>query len=262
MSTEAQELAAVLQRRWNVIEALRLTPRSKPELVQACDVSRSTVDRAIDELTEYDICKRDHEVGYRLTPNGRCIVDLSETVGEGFDGIIAAGRAGLGFDVDEPDYGVMFVDAEIVTGEPHAPDQPLQEFCERLRETPCLRGFTPVVLREFVEIGIDRLRSGGISLDLVVTPAVGEYLATEYPDAFRVDVASDRANFHEATLPTSTGLAILGEDRYRSAVLLSYGNGGLEGFVETTNRLAVGWAERVFEVRKENASPVRLRRPA
>lgn len=262
MSTEALELAAALQRRWNVIEALRSTPWSKPDLVKACDVSRSTVDRAIDELTEYDICKRDHEVGYRLTPNGRCIVDLSETVGDAFDGVIEADRAGLEFDINDPDSGVMFIDADIVTSEPHAPDQPLQEYCERLRVTPLLRGYTPVVLWEFVDIGIDRLRRGSFCLDLVVTPTVGEYLATEYPNAFREDVASERANFHEASLPTSTGLAILGDGRDCSAVLLSYGNGGLEGFVETTNRLAVGWAERVFEERKADASPIQLRRTA
>lgn len=261
MVNNPRELISVLQCRWNVLLALRDGPRSKPELIDECDISRSTVDRAIDDLVEHDLCRREFGRGYRLTPHGRCAVNLDETVSDSLEGLGEARSAGLQVSMDEPGVGVMFADAEIVTSEPPSPDRPLREFCKRLRETPRLRGFTPVVLQEFVEIGVDRLRNETFSLDLLVSSAVSEYLATEYPHEFAEDLSSDRASFHEVTLPESTGLGLLGGDVNLSAALLSYGDGGLRGFVETENRLAVGWAERLYTELKAEATPIKPMEP-
>lgn len=247
MTTSPEELVSVLRRRREVVKALRDEPRTKPELTEECDVSRSTVDRSIDELAELDLCNRNFEKGYHLTTFGRRVAGLEELVEKGFEGLCEMQSADLQVSMDEPGVSGMFIDANIVRGELPVPDRPLREFCKRLRETPRLRGFTPVILQEYVDIGINRLRNDSFAIDLIISPSVNEYLSTEYSDHFDKDLAVDEVDFHEAPLPASTGLALLGDKTDSTACLLCYNEGGLEGFVESRSRLAVGWAERLYE---------------
>lgn len=256
MPSSPKELAAVLRRRWKVLQALRETPRSKPELIEECDISRSTVDRAIEEIADQSICERDYDVGYRLTPNGKCLVDWSDVVRRSFAGIEAATYAGIQFQIDEPEDGILFLDADVVTGEAHAPDRPLRLVCEHLRTTPRLRGFTPVVVDEYVSICSERIEEGSLGLDLVIDSNVRRYLSEAYTRRFERARSSELARFRETPIDESVGLAIYGEDNDLVVNLLSYGDAGLEGVLETEARLAVSWAERRFEDLRQDAAPV------
>jgi predicted transcriptional regulator len=260
VSPETMEVVDVVQRRWGVLRTLRAGPKSKPELVDSCGVSRSTVDRAIDEITEARLCVREYGSGYRLTPNGRIVVGLFTAVGRGISGVRRATAKGVQFDVDDAGVGALFADAEIVTGEPYAPDRPLRAVSDWLRRADRLRGFTPAVVNEYVEICSDRLDRGTLELDLVITPEVSEFLFAEYTEEYGRDLDSDRAHFRTASLASSIGLALFEEGDDVTAALLSYGDGGLRGIAQTESRLGVAWAERRFEELGAASAPVLTRR--
>lgn len=66
-------LIQVLVKRSNVLDALTDSSASKGELTSELDLSRSTINRAIDELEEFGLVE-DSGAGYQITPTGRIVL--------------------------------------------------------------------------------------------------------------------------------------------------------------------------------------------
>ena len=88
--TEPSELVDVVERRLDFLERLAAEPLRKHELVDALGHSRSTVNRAIDELEATGLVAGETD-GYRTTLSGRLLAEGYRELLTVADDLAAAG---------------------------------------------------------------------------------------------------------------------------------------------------------------------------
>lgn len=250
-----EDLVPVLVDRWDVLDVLAADPHTKPELEATLGVSRSTVNRAVASLESVDAVERTPPEGYRPTAFGRLVHRLFQTVDGCLDGI-CDGYA-LGTDLPSGDLGeaIVFEDATVVRPEPYAPDRPLQRLLDRIASTDHLRAWTPAVLSQYVDVCYDQVTVDALELELVVTPAVHDCLATDYADQYAGALAHEDVRLYETAEPLPFGLVLFGDDTKATGLVL-YSDSGVSGFVGNETRAAVGWATELYDEYRARATRV------
>lgn len=84
--SEGSHLLGILLTRRDLIQCLRRGPHSKPELVEACQVSRSTVDRGIGTLEDSGVVER--EGRYKLSLFGSIVASEFQRGYERMDSLV------------------------------------------------------------------------------------------------------------------------------------------------------------------------------
>ncbi|GCF16203.1 hypothetical protein Harman_41380 [Haloarcula mannanilytica] len=121
------------------------TPATKPELVETLDISRSTVDRAIDELVDHALVER-RGSEYVATYAGRHGVAAYERYLDRVSALEAA-QPVLGELLPDVDIDPAVLEgAQIVESTPEAPEAPIEANIDYLLDPTTFRGTGPTVL--------------------------------------------------------------------------------------------------------------------
>ena len=257
MSPPATEnLVDLVTRRWDVLDSLSDRPLSKPELEAALGVSRSTVNRAISELEEASLVARDPSNGYRLTELGRPVHRLRQRTRRSLDTVTKVHSVQSNVPSGANGELPMYNGATVVHSEPHVPDKPLQRLLDKMREAESLRGYTPVVLQQYVEVCHERATCHGAEIELVVTPKVRQCLRTTYADKYRSALRASRVRLHETAASLPFGLLLFGEGTDRTCALVSYSKAGTTGVLFNDTASAVGWATQAYRELRADSTPI------
>lgn len=246
----------LLDRRRQLLELLVETPHEKPAITDAIDRSRSTVDRAIRELTGAGLVERSDE-GYVATVAGRLAVEQYRALVQGLDAIAAAQPL-----LEElPDGTALPMDlllgAEVRLAQPPEPDrayEPLFELLASARRYCALSASvgnadTGVALR-------DQVHPAGNSAAVVVDDDVATYLWREYADLVEtMIVEGGLLAYAHPSVPYGLGIGYAPEGV--TVIGLVYGDSGeLVGVVVNDTPAAVDWAERTFCRYRAAATPL------
>ncbi|QLD86882.1 tetratricopeptide repeat protein [Natronomonas halophila] len=243
------EVVSLALRRRNVLDALR-EPRTKRELVDELDVSRSTVDRAVRELETAGLVDWD-EGSYRLTAVGsalRAAVDRLLAVGEGVAAIADALPA-LPPDIDPP--AALLADGTLHTAsaEDHRLPGPIRTY---LGEAEAVQIVTPPATGPPVLSATRELGSG--SVDVVLDTAAVDSLPERLPGITRWLAAADRASAFAGDTPPVAVLVVETDDA-EAVLLVGEDVDGLVA-VEATDPEAVAWGRELIATAIEGATPV------
>ncbi|AQL44430.1 hypothetical protein BV210_01430 [Halorientalis sp. IM1011] len=219
-------------------------------------MSRSTVDRAIDELDDYDIVERSPPDGYRQTELGSLLSAARDSFWNSIEGVYAASAVESTFPRGELGEHAVFDGAEIVRPKPHEPDRPLQHLLDRVETADRFRGVTPVVLGQLVDACHERIATGQLDLELVVTQEVLNCLRSRYRERMPVVLSESDIRRYADGAPFPFGLGVFDCGERRVAVLILCSRNGIGGVVENDSRVAVGWATRLFEETAAAATPI------
>lgn len=262
----------VLRSRLDVVEALRESPRQKPELDAALECSRSTITRAIRDLEAAGMLRRGVD-GYLLTPYGRLLHDrydrfLAEA------GAIAEARPLL--EALEPDAPVdlaLLAEADVAVTSPPAAYEPLTEVRARLESAGRVRGVVhgppePTTL----SVLVDQVDAGLVG-ELVVDPSLRGSLRDR--DRNRLDElrAADRFGIVVGeTLPYTLlvcddrsgcddGIgaepaATPASDAATVVAIVADDHGDLRGTIVAAEPAAVAWATDRIDACARDAVPV------
>lgn len=251
----ADELVSLLARRIEVLEYLIDGEHTRPELVEALDISRSTVDRAVRELEGMGLLEFDDGT-YRASLPGRLAhAEYAElraelvTVEEAAD-LLAALPPDAPLDLD------VLRGAEVVTASEIAPHMPGSRITDVIE-------------------GADHVRSLSVAL---TTPATGEAIADGVFEGMTVEVVFERQLYDylsdSETMPIADlratdrfhpwvtddlpfGLLLVDRDDEREVCLAVYDEDRtLEGVVVNDADPAVTWAAAVFREYRGAADPV------
>ncbi|RXK46724.1 helix-turn-helix transcriptional regulator [Halorientalis pallida] len=250
------EVASVLSKRADVLDTLREQPRSKSEICDAVGVSRSTVDRAIDELGDFDIVERSPPDGYRQTELGCLLCTARNSFWESIEGAYEASAVESRFPGGDRGEAVVFDGAEVVRPRPHEPDRPLQHLLDLVETADRFRGFSPVVLGHLVDACHERVADHRLDLELVVTQAVLTCLRSRYREKLPLLLAESDVRRYTAGAPFPFGLGIFDHGGQQTAILILCSRNGISGVVENDSRAAVGWAGQLFEETADAATRV------
>lgn len=258
MARESPSPSAVieaLERRGSLLARLDEEPHDIRDLRDALDVSRSTVYNATRELEALELVTRGED-GFRLTLFGRfALQKYDRFVTELTD--ICDVEPELA--VLSPDLAIppdTFVDAEIVTAEPHAPDRPLEAFQRFVQSADRLRGFGPVTGTRYVELFGEQVLSGVLSAELITGETVVEYLLTHHESDVVEILNSDRFQLYETPRALSFGLILADDPDSRLGLLLYDDQGQLRLFLTTDENAALEWGRSIYDSYRADATPL------
>ncbi|GAB7095681.1 helix-turn-helix transcriptional regulator [Halolamina litorea] len=167
---DGKRVRDVLRKRGDVLAALSAGRLDKRGLVDTVGVSRSTVDRAIADLTEAGLVR---QVGGRFEPThaGQLALETHNGYREVTD-TLGAAEPLLASIPDDAPISTEILDGGTVTyADPSLPEAALTEVLSRLPEAETLRGFAPVVKTNYASMLEDAVFDEGLSVEIIVTAA-------------------------------------------------------------------------------------------
>lgn len=147
MCDHSEQLQLLLQRR-KLLDCISKGARVRREIASQTSDSRSTVYRALRELTEAGLLQ-EHRGRYELTNTGALLFErMSDlyAMAQTLDDIEGRGLPTSGSKLDPS----IFVDSQITRAERHAPYRPLNPVKKLLKQSEQVFGFTPTLFPEFV----------------------------------------------------------------------------------------------------------------
>lgn len=257
---DSAELRAVLSKRGRCLGELLDEPTRKPELQSRLDVSRSTVDYAVRELLEFELIDRVPE-GFRATLFG----ELAHAAYVRYDRMLAgqcvAAEVLAAIEPGHIDEPALFEGAEVVLPDPAAPDRPLRRFLELVEGCDGLRGFSPVVLENYVDVFHNRIVNDGMQTEVIITREVLGHLASTYAGRFREVLEADNCTIYESTADPAFGLVLLDLAGKEHVGIVVHDGSGIRGFVVNDGPLVREWGEQLYLMYRKDAEPVFVRGP-
>ena len=236
--TEPSELVGVVERRLDFLERLAAEPLRKHELVDALGHSRSTVNRAIDELEAAGLVAGETD-GYRTTLSGRLLADSYREFLTVADDLAAAGDVlgPLGADVDvDP---AVLRDAETYRAAAPDPYRPLEVLDEALADADAVAVALPAFPYPRVAERLRRTAAGGGTVELALADRAYRHAAERFADDLGAVARRDGCRVAAVDAVDAGVVAADG-----TALLLTFeGDGTLRGAAASTDPEAVAWAE-------------------
>lgn len=245
MSDLSHELVSLINKRFDIIRSLYNKPQSKPELVEDLEISRSTVDRGIASLKEYNCTVRDQNGKFSLTNQGILLFENHISSIEYMKGINEAGEILSSTDVDE--IGEEFLSGmEVCSGNSCVPEAAIEPIIEIIENATKVTG----VIDEISLYQIHNLKSQVEQRNLEVKLVINKEVIDSLLNIARQDIAFlIRSNSVEILqtenpIPFSAWSIVTGEESY-SAITV-HDNGATQGVLINNMPESVEWAENNF----------------
>ncbi|ELZ48152.1 hypothetical protein C463_01141 [Halorubrum californiense DSM 19288] len=236
--TEPSELVGVAERRLDFLERLAAEPLRKHELVDALGHSRSTVNRAIDELEAAGLVAGETD-GYRTTLSGRLLAAAYREFLTVADDLAAAGDVldPLGADVDvDP---AVLRGAETYRAAAPDPYRPLEVLDEALANADSVAAALPAFPYPRIAERLRRAAAGGGTVDLTLADRAYRHAAERFADDLGAVARRDDCRVAAVDAVDAGVVAADG-----TALLLTFDDAGtLHGAAASTEPEAVAWAE-------------------
>lgn len=249
------ELVPLFSRREDLLTELQRGPVSKSTLVSSLDVSRSTVDRAMRELADYDLVERTGD-GWTLTLAGDLLVSEYEEFRRRSKGIE---RAHPVLTVLPPDVDLdarALAGAEVITANRTDPYRPAEAYLDLFRSADRAWMLNTALTEQYVEEFHRQVTEGGLDLQIACADCVVERLIADHPEVLADALDSGTVTMREFTvdLPFSQGVFDIDGERYLG--LISYVEEGSRGTIVNDDPDAVEWGMEFFTRHWETAEPI------
>ncbi|MEZ3164733.1 tetratricopeptide repeat protein [Halorubrum sp. RMP-47] len=236
--SEPSELVGVVERRLDFLERLAAEPLRKHELVDALGHSRSTVNRAIDELEATGLVAGETD-GYRTTLSGRLLANSYREFLTVADDLAAAGDVldPLGADVDVSP--AILRGAETYRAAAPDPYRPLEVLDDALADAEAVSAALPGFPYPRVADRLRRAAAGGGTVDLALAERAYRHATERFADDLAV--VARRDDCRVAAVDAVDAGVVAADD---TALLLTFDDDGtLHGAAASTDPDAVAWAE-------------------
>ena len=240
------------ENRVRILEALRDRPHRQSDLVREGYLSRSTVHRTLDGLTDREWVVRD-DGRFRLTPGGRLILERYEGLESAVERV---GEWGSFLNRLGGDAGALPLaaldDATLIAGcpeNPHAALTHLADVFTNATDAERFRGISPVVSTVINEAAFE-LVSAGVPMELVIDDSVFSTSKASFSDALDDAHAFENIELFQYPGTLEFGLTIL-DDR---VLVGAYDDRGvLRECLDGTDDALFEWATAVYDERRSAA---------
>lgn len=262
MSREDQGEAVreATRKRAAVLAELIEGPARKPALVDAVGVSRSTVDRAVGELSAAGLAVAAGGT-VRATPAGELALSARREYESFTDGLGAAGPLLEALPDGAPLDRSLFAGATVTIADPGAPEAALRTALDALADADRLCGFAPVVKSNYAALVGEQVLERGLEVELLVERDTLESAAAVardrevLADLFAADEVDLRVV--DEPLPYALWIADGGSVDGAVAGLTVHDGGGIVGVLSNDRPDAVAWARETYRDRREGSEPAR-----
>lgn len=249
-------IAVVLTERHSYLRELIEQPRSKCNLEDELDGSRSTLDRALRDLADADLAKYENGV-WKPTPLGRCSYKTREEYLNHLKSFAEAAPLFNHLSTESPVDCTFLIGADVYETDPSMPDAVMQTLLGSVEEGSDVAVATSVIVTGFAKEFYDCVRSGeSYSLELVLPPDLFERSHTRFPALTNELLDDKNVYLHTGSIPFDFGLWIVD---LAEAGIIVFTEQGIRGILVNDTTEALDWATNQYERVKQNADPVFLR---
>lgn len=249
-------LDAILTERHSYLCALIEQPRSKCDLENELDGSRSTLDRALRDLADADLAKYEDGV-WKPTPLGRCSYKTREAYLDRLENLAEAAPLFNELSSGSPIDCAFVIGADVHETDPSMPDAVMRTLLDSVEGGQDVSVATPVIVTGFAEDFYERVRTGGnYSLELITPPDVFERTRAAFPTLTEELLDDENVSLYTASIPFSFGLWIVDS---AEAGIIVFTDQGIRGIFLNDTTQALDWATDQYGRVKQDADPVFLR---
>lgn len=233
-------------KRLEILQLVNESPRTKAEMKNEIGISRSTVDRAVSELGECKLIKRNPPAGYQLSSRGKPIFHLFLQFSRCLDELISSSTK-LHLPGGRMGELVMFYRCEKILPHPTAPDKPLESLKFRTEEYSCLKMFSPLIFQGFLDIWESKLSENDSHTSIILTNEAYQYLFQNLPNENLANAWEEESKFQSTNIELSYGLLVGEKDHYSEASLILFSDSGVNAIILNRTPAAVAWARGTID---------------
>ena len=252
--TEGEQLRDVFSKRYWLVEALSEESKTKPELVEELEYSRSTINRAIDELLDVQCVEPTQPAGqqFQLTVAGQAALQFHRDYRTDTKQVQNNTALLNTLPLDSLDKAFL-ADADVYSSV-RTPDIAHQPGTELLEEASSMIGTAPVVQREYFDYLLERLRDDDFELELILESDLLEAIEQNYENEFESLIESDTIQIYVTDEPFPYALWLIEHGTCEYAGITLYENGGVNGTIVNDTASAITWAKAQYSEYRESAS--------
>lgn len=248
-------LDAVLTERHSYLRALIEQPRSKCDLKEELDGSRSTLDRALRDLADANLAVYEDGV-WKPTSLGRCSYRTRKAYLERLENLAEAAPLFNELSSGSPVDCAFVIEADVYEADPSMPDAVIHTLLDSVEGRQGVSVATPVVVTGFAEDFYERVSCGeSYSLELLIPPEVFERTRAAFPTLTDELLEDENVSLHTAAIPFNFGLWIVDSTE---AGIIVFTDQGVRGILVSDTADALDWATDQYERAKQDADPVFL----
>ncbi|WP_408957565.1 helix-turn-helix transcriptional regulator [Natrinema sp. 74] len=252
--TDGEQLRDILSKRYWLVEALSEKPKTKPELVDELESSRSTINRAIDELLDVGCVEpmQPTRQQFQLTMAGQAALQFHRDYRAETERIQTNTALLNTLPADSLDKAFL-AEADVYSSV-RTPDIAHQPGTEPLEEANRMIGTAPVVQREYFDNFMGRLQEGGFELELILESSLVEAIEQSYEDEFAALMGFDTVIAYVTEEPLPYALWVIEQTTSEYAGITLYEDGGLKGTIVNDTDTAIAWTRNQYAEYREAAS--------
>ncbi|PSQ56986.1 hypothetical protein BRD18_08050 [Halobacteriales archaeon SW_7_71_33] len=244
--TAVGEYMDLVGRRADFLAYLAEEPAEKRDLIDELDHSRSTVDRATNDLQEADLVRYTGGA-YETTAVGVVALEQYRTHIDRSGDVRAAREALDPLSPEECLDPAMVVDASVTVVDGPRPYGALEPLRSALAGATRIRALLPDIADSRLVDAYRERAVDGADVELVFGPDLRKGLARQFPGTCRATARAEHCTVYEAPVPPF-GVVVTEEDGVASVSVVVYTDcGSVHALLHVGTRDAVGWAENVHE---------------
>ncbi len=250
--TDATELVELVARRHGILRVLSKTPRERHELVDDLEDAKSTVYKGVAQLLETGLIEQTDD-GLRLTLFGSVVLRRYEELAQ-----TAELRPVLDDLPAESIAPVVFVGSEFVTPDAGSVGRHLEYAHQLLETADDVRGVVPVASTENIDVVSDRVKSGELTDEFVLSGELADSLRRRQDDAVTSLLDSGTVLWRTASRIPFGVFIVRGEE---SRMGIEFRDGNLvTGLLLNETVESIDWAEEQISKYSSDAKRVRASR--
>lgn len=253
--TDPDEVLQALMKRAALVRQLADGPRYVRDVQEDLSVSRSTAYKGIRELQACGVVEQT-ENGYRLSSFGQSLLTEYEALRDRTNALCRAETLLSFVRTDDALPTDVLVGATITYPTRHAPGRPVHVIQRAVEDARSLRGFSPVVLPEYVTVFHDRLVSGALTAELLLERPVLEHMVADYTDHLDEALETGELAVRETLAELPYGLVVVDEPHPEVVVVIYDSGGELRGTVSSDSTAAVEWGRRVYRTYRSKSTEI------
>lgn len=259
MADSDHSLDIIVGKRQSFLESLEKNSKEKCELETDLDISRSTVDRGIRELSNAGLVTSTNS-NYQLTLAGRTALIAAQQYHRRLQEI-DSGRDLLSTLSSGIDIADVFLDgASYAQASPEIPDRIIRYLFDSIESADVFRGVSPVALAGYLDEFYTVTTANGTIVKHVVDEDVVETLlaAPELRSGFIKQAQHDRVSLLSGDISFNYGIWIVDDIE---AGIVFYTDTGVRGIIINDNDAAIQWAHDQCESVMADATPIHQSAP-
>lgn len=247
------DLADVLLKRHACLSILRKQPQTKPEIVEALDTPRSTLDDIVRDLEHAGLVEY-HDGKWQLTLLGQYTLKHHTRYKEGLESLTNVTPVIKELPRDTPVERRFLRNAEAHVATTPVPDEVMQVFLNAVESANNVRGITPLAMASYAEPFYSAATTGSnTQLEVVLPLETFERLQTLHPDLTEKVMVDDNVILYHGDIPVTFSLWIADDDH---AGLIVYADQGVQGILKNDTDEALDWATELYKRIQKSTEPI------